>query len=202
MSTAVRLARGADQPLALPMYRLTVEQYHRMIDSAILTKYDRVELLEGWMVAKMTHNPPHDVTISLLQGEFATRVSATWLVRVQSAITTNDSEPEPDVAVVRGPARRYARAHPGPRDIGLLVEVAETSLIADRILKAQIYARARIPVYWIVNLPESKIEVYTQPRSGKSPGYRQRTDYARNQDVPLVLDGHEIGKIPVRDLLP
>jgi Uma2 family endonuclease len=173
-----------------------------MIETGVLGENDRVELLEGWIVAKMTHNPPHDLSLTLAQEGLQGLLPTGWMLRIQCAITTEDSEPEPDVAVVRGPARRYARFHPRRRDIGLLIEVAETSLAEDRVYKCPFYARARIPVYWIINLPESKVEVYTQPRAGKSPTYRQRRDYGAGESVPVVLDGREIGKLAVRDLLP
>ena len=185
-----------------PVYRFSVSQYHRMIEAGVLTEHDRVELLEGWILPKMTHNPPHDVSVSLVQAEFLARVPAGWVVRIQSAITTPDSEPEPDAAVCRGPARRYVRSHPRPRDIGLLVEVADTTLAYDREFKGRLYARCRIPVYWVIDLLHRRIEVYTDPRTGKNPGYTGQTTYGITETVPVVIDGREIGTIPVRDLLP
>ena len=156
-------------------YRFTVKQYHRMIETGVLTEDDRVELLEGRIVPKMPHNPPHDAAVDLAQTMIAAMLPTGWRVRVQSAITTADSEPVPDVAVVRGPARRYARSHPRPRDIALIIEVADTSLREDRNDKGRLYARARIPVYWIVNLLHACVEIYTQPKAGKSPAYRLLT---------------------------
>jgi Uma2 family endonuclease len=64
------------------------------------------------------------------------------------------------------------------------------------------YARARIPVYWIINLNERRVEVYTKPKGGKSPSYRCRTDYPHNVSVPLIIEGQEIGQVAVDDLLP
>ena len=125
-----------------------------------------------------------------------------WIVRIQSAVTLADSEPEPDAVVARGPIRRYVRAHPHPRDIALVVEVADTSLPEDRTLKGRVYARARIPVYRIINLVENKVEVYTQPKGGKSPAYRECDEYGVKDDVPVIIDGDEIGEIAVQDLLP
>ncbi len=185
----------------LPPFRFTVRQYRRMAEGGILTEDHRVELLEGWIIPKMTHKPPHDASVDLTQHAVSERLPEGWRVRVQSAINTSDSEPEPDVAVVRGGARRYARAHPRPRDIGMLLEVAESSLQQDRFQKGRLYARARIPVYWVINLLESVVEVYTRPRSGKHPAYQRREDYRPGDDVPLVLDGKEVARIPVRDLL-
>jgi Putative restriction endonuclease len=186
----------------LRLYRFTVEQYHRMIEQGILNENDRVELLEGWITAKMTHNPPHDCSVLLAQTELLARLSADWVVRVQSAITMRDSEPEPDLAVARGPGRRYARTHPRASDLALLVEVADTTLEADRTEKGRLYARSRIAVYWIINLIDSQVEVYTEPRAGRTPIYRQRKDYGIEDSVPLIITGKDLGAIAVRELLP
>ncbi len=196
--------QGIDELPVLPrwLHQFTVDQYHRLAESGVLTENDRVELIEGWIVDKMTHDPPHDATISLLQAELPPRLPPDRIVRIQSAITTAESEPEPDVAVVKGPGRRYVRCHPRPRDIGLVVEVADATLLYDRETKGRMYARARIPVYWLVNLIDSRIEVYTQPKGGKTPRYQQRHDYGIDDSVPVVIDGKECGRIPVRDLLP
>src|SRR5947209_5857500 len=130
------------QPPSLPVRRFTVDEYHRMIQAAILTEDDPVELLEGLVVPKMPHNPPHDGTIDLAQEVIQGRLPAGWRVRVQSAITTGDSEPEPDLAVVAGPASRYLDHHPGVREIAVLMEVADTTLSRDRQDKYLIYAHA------------------------------------------------------------
>jgi Uma2 family endonuclease len=184
------------------MYRFSVKQYHRMIANGVLREDDRVELLDGWIVSKMTHNPPHDTAVDLAQTEIALVLPQRWRVRVQSAITLATSEPEPDVAVVRGPARRYARVHPRPKDIALLVEVADTSLLEDRLIKGRLYARARIPFYWIINLIESIVEVYAEPKGGKSPTYAKRRDFGSKDSVPVVIEEREIAEIAVRTLLP
>jgi Uma2 family endonuclease len=151
----------------------------------------------------MSHNPPHDVAVDLAQNAIADQLPEGWRVRVQSVITIDGSEPEPDIAVVRGPARRYAKAHPRSKDVAFLVEVADTTLTEDRDFKGPLYARARIPVYWIVNLREAKVEVYTQPKGRKAAAtYHYRQDYETDQSVPLVIEGREVAQIPVRDLLP
>jgi Uma2 family endonuclease len=206
MSLAVKRTREPAAPAPFPSaslpYRFSVEQYHRMAEAGILTENDRAELLEGVIIYKMTHNPPHDGTILLLQTELLRRLPKDWVLRIQSSITLADSEPEPDLAVARGPARRYLRAHPVPRDLPLVIEVAESTLLQDRNEKGRAYARARIPVYWVVNLNAWSVEVYTEPRAGRSPLYRQRRDYTAEESVPVVLQGEEVGQISVRDVLP
>jgi Uma2 family endonuclease len=151
----------------------------------------------------MTRNPPHDTALGLAQDELAAVLPAEWVLRGQSAVTTSESEPEPDWAVVRGPRRRYQANHPGPGDTVLVLEVADSSLDRDRAVKGPIYARDNVPVYWIINIPDDRVEVYTDPSGpADEPGYRQRRDYRRTETVPVVLDGREVGTIPVRDLLP
>jgi hypothetical protein len=202
MSVAMLPVRDHVATTPPPVYRFTVHQYHRMIETGILTGNDRVELLEGWIVAKMPHNPPHDGTITRVMRRLMPVLPDEWLLRVQSAITLPRSEPEPDLAIVRGPEKTYFRRHPGPRDIALLIEVADSTLLYDRRSKGPIYAGARIPQYWILNLVETVLEVYTLPRAGRAAGYREQRTYGINESVPLVIDGCELEKIPVSELLP
>jgi Uma2 family endonuclease len=203
--TTRRKARNespATPPPGLPLYRFSVEQYHQMIQAGVLREGERLELLEGWLVPKMTINPPHPVAIKLLENELASRLPADWITRTQAPVTTRDSEPEPDVSVVRGPVRRYRDHHPSPDEIALVIEVADSSLAEDRTVKARLYAAARLPIYWIVNLVDGQVEVYTEPRGGRNPRYRQRQDYAAEDAVPLLIAGPDCGTIPVGDLLP
>jgi Uma2 family endonuclease len=124
-------------------------------------------------------------------------------VRIQLPVTLPDSEPEPDVSVARGDDSLYATRHPGPADLGLVVEVPDSSLAFDRDDKARIYARAGIVTYWIVNLVDRQGEVYLGP-SGPSaaPAYARRQDFPAGALVPLVLDGVAAGHNAVADLLP
>jgi Uma2 family endonuclease len=201
MSIVAKPAAEIIEPPTYPLRRFTVAEYHRMAEAGILTEDDRVELLEGWVVPKMVHNPPHDATVDQAREAIDSRLPQGWRVRVQSAITTGDSEPEPDLAVVPGPAGRYRERHPGPEDVALLVEVADTSLSRDRG-KRRPYARARIPVYWIINLIDSRVEVYTDPNGpGRSPKYRRKEEYGIDDSVPLVVAGEALPPIPVRELL-
>ena len=186
-----------------PVCRLTPSQYHEMIAAGILGEDDPLELLERWLVPKMVKNPPHSTAIYLTTRVLERILPPSWHVRSQQPITTGDSEPEPDLAVVRGGPEQYGRSHPGSQDVALVVEVADASVGRDRSTKKRIYARAGIPVYWILNLPERRIEVYADPTGpGQSPDYRQHADYAVGAEVPLVLDGRPAGRICVAELLP
>ena len=207
MSVATHaISPALDGSAAVPtelIWRLSVDQYHAMIRAGILTTDDPVELLEGWLVAKMSKNPSHRNVTRLIRQALERLVPAGWYVDTQEPITTVDSEPEPDVTVIRGDTRHYLDRHPGPPDVALVVEVADATLQRDRGFKKRLYARAGIPVYWVVNLPERQFEVYTDP-SGPTdaPDYRQRQDYGPADALTFVLEGTEIGRIVVQELLP
>jgi Uma2 family endonuclease len=185
-----------------PAYRFRVDQYEKMIEAGVLTSADRVELIEGIVVQKMTQYPPHAVAIDYTLDALRPMLPEGWRLREQKPIKLSDGEPEPDLVVVRGPLQRYETRHPGPRDIALIIEVADTSLEGDRQDKGRTYARARIPIYWILNLNERQVEVYTEPKGGKSPSYRRRTDYGVGSRVPLRIEGIDVGEVPVSELLP
>ena len=185
-----------------PLYRFTVKQYERMTELGILTPDDRVELLEGWVVQKMPQYPPHAVAVELARDCLRAALPAGWHSREQKPLSLPDSQPEPDLAVVSGSVRDYARRHPRLREVALIIEVADTTVATDRDYKGPLYANVRIPVYWVVNLVESRVEVYTQPRGGTAPGYRGRRDYGNGDSVPLTVTGRDLGLIAVRDLLP
>lgn len=197
-------AHSAEGPPAVAprLYRFRVDQYERMIAAGVLTSEDRVELIDGVVVRKMTQNPPHAAAIDYTVAALRPLLREDWLLREQKPIKLSDSEPEPDLVILRGPLRLYERRHPRPADLAVVVEVADTTLEFDRRDKGLAYARARIPVYWIINLIDRRVEVYTEPKGGKSPAYRRRTDYSPDAEVPLVIDGDEVGKIRVRELLP
>lgn len=185
------------------IWRFTTDQYHGLIDAGVLAEGEPVELLGGWLVHKMTQRPPHPIAIDLLREALAHPLSGNWYLRTQAPIRVSDGEPEPDLAVARGHCRDYRQRHPGATDITLVIEVADTSLARDRGVKKQIYARAGIPVYWIVNLIDRQIEVYTDPTGpADEPDYRKRRDFGADERVPVVLDGVEVGTLPVADLLP
>ncbi len=187
---------------SFPIRHFTVAEYHRMIELGLLTEDDAVELLEGWITPKMPRNPPHDGTLDRAEDALTSRLPSGWRVRSQKAITLADSEPEPDIAIVPGPAARFLQHHPGPADIALLVEVSDTTLSHDRNDKCRIYARAGIAEYWIVNIVDTRIEVYTDPTGPCAvPAYRQRQDFALTDAVPLSMGGQVVGMVPVAEIL-
>jgi len=89
-----------------------------------------------------------------------------------------------------------------PKDVALVIEIADSSRLRDRNLKMPLCASGRIPIYWIINIVDERIEVYSQPRAGKSPTYRQIDLFAGDEEVPLVIAGETRGVIPVASLMP
>ncbi len=203
------LTRNTDFPAgppaipSVPVWRFSVAQYHEILRAGILTENDPVELLDGWLVSKMVKNPLHRAATRLVRAALEGVAPQGWYVDSQEPITLSASEPEPDVAVIRGHTRQYLDRHPGPRDVGLVVEIADASLSRDQVLKKSLYAQAGIPVYWIVNLVERCVEVYTDPSAQeRDSDYRTRRDYVSSDEIPVVLETREIARVPVRDLLP
>ena len=186
-----------------PVRRFTVDEYHRLLEAGVFSDAERLELLEGWIATPMTRKPPHDVALWLAGEAIRRLLPAGWHLRTQSAITTGDSEPEPDLAVVRGEARDFVQRHPGPLEIALLVEVADSSLGRDRLVKGRLYARAGIPHYWILDLAARCLEVYGEPTGPAAvPCYRRRDDRQAAESAALALGEFSVGEIAVRDLLP
>ena len=191
---------------ALPpvqVWRLSVDQYEEMVRAGILTEDDPVELLDGWLVPKMPKKPLHVMATELVRDALAKVVPDGWHVNTQEPLRLLTSEPEPDAMVVRGGRRDYLDRLPGPTDAALVVEVADTSREQDRTFKKAIYAGATVAVYWIVNLVDRQVEVFTSPNAtGAEPGYDQHHIVALGDEVPVAIAGREIGRIAVRDLLP
>jgi Uma2 family endonuclease len=193
----------ADALPAPEPYRLSVDQFHRMLALGILMDDEPVELLEGCLVKQMTKKPAHVVATGLVQDVLTPLLPHGWHLSVQDPVTTEESEPEPDIKVVRGERRDYVARHPGPDEVALVVEVADTSLAVDRGIKKRIYARAGMPYYWLVNLADRRLEVYSDPTGpDPAPDYRRRQDFEPDEVVVLIVDGQAAGRVRVSDLLP
>ena len=142
MSVAVSLPPSGSPLPTLLLRRFSVDEYHQMVRTGILSEDEPVELLEGWIVFKMPRNPSHDLALEKADLAIRQRLPEGWRIRIQCAVTTDDSEPEPDMALVRGPLPSRAVSHPRPGEIAMLVEVAESSLDQDRTVKGRTFARA------------------------------------------------------------
>jgi Uma2 family endonuclease len=183
--------------------RISVDKYHEMIHQGILTANDRMELLDGILVSKMRTTPPHALATELFREALDRILPEGWHVENQMPVTLTTSEPEPDGMVVRGKPRDYRDRHPSAEDVALVVEVADATLLTDRALKKAIYAQAGIAEYWIVNLVDRQVEVYQGPTgTAGQPTYATRHDSRPPDEIPLIIEGHEVGHVPVADLLP
>lgn len=210
MSTATRSRKPKSQSNSrlppgvppLPIHRFTVDEYHKMIEAGVISENDRVELIHGWIATKMGINPPHNTAVNKLMKAFLAIIGPDGVVRIQQPITTSDSEPEPDVVMATGTDADYEKRNPAPAEVIVLVEVAESTLREDQTTKLALYAGAKVGVYWIVNLVDRRVEVYTQPKGGKNPTYKTRTDYGPDDVVPVVIAGKQVGTIAVKELLP
>jgi Uma2 family endonuclease len=187
-------------PRANRFYRITVDQYEQMIETGILGDGDKVELIDGMLVAKMFRSAQHDYASAKITGLINRLLRDGWILRPQQAIRIPDYyQPEPDIAVLRGTEEDYQDRRPEPGNVALVIEVAATSLKGDRGKKRSAYAAAGITDYWIVNLTERQIEVCSRPSAKKSKAVKV---YKAGQLVPVVIDGNQAGEIAVDDVLP
>jgi Uma2 family endonuclease len=181
----------------------TREEYDRMLDCGILDENSRVELIAGEIVTVAPQKSPHATAVGLGNDALRLVIGPEFHVRSQMPLALgSDSEPEPDLAVVRGTLRVYADAHPD--HAVLVVEVSDTTLAQDRGRKGSLYARSGIPENWIVNLQSRLLEVYRDPAPDPAAplgyAYRQRLSFSPENRVSLVaIPGAEI---VVADLLP
>ena len=142
--------------------RFTVHEYHRMAEAGILHEDDRVELIEGEVSEMSPIGALHASAVRNLNRLIGQQVSEEFLVDVQNPVRLDeDNEPEPDLAVIR--MRDYRDSLPGPEDVLLLIEVADTTLSYDRNVKLPLYTRSGIPEVWIVDLEGEIVERHTAP---------------------------------------
>jgi Uma2 family endonuclease len=148
--------------------KLDVAEYHRMGEAGILHEDDRVELIEGELVALAPIGSPHASTVNTLTELLVAAVGQRGIVAVQNPVRLDrHTEPQPDFAVLRRHDHRYRAMNPGPEDVLLLVEVADSSLRYDRKVKLPLYAEHGVPEVWIVDLEQREIEVWRDPADGR-----------------------------------
>jgi len=174
----------SSMPLTMVHHRFTLDDYDQMIEHGILTENDRVELIRGEILAKMPISDQHVACVNRLNRLLGRKVGDDAIVSIQNPIRLADSEPEPDVVLLRPRQDFYASGKPRPADVLLVVEVADTTLEYDREVKRSLYAEAGIAEYWIVNLSEDCLEVYRQPRPDGT--YRDVQTVRRGQQVEIT----------------
>jgi len=184
--------------LALQRRRFTVDDAQRMEDAGILRREDRVELIDGEFITKMTIGPRHHASVDRANRAFVMKLGESAIVRVQGAVVLNlFNAPEPDLVLLRPRSDFYASRHAGPADVFLVVEVADSSIAFDREVKAALYARSEIHEYWLVDLNENVLHCYSSPHRG---AYRNAQRYERGQSVTPQLLPECV--VSTDDLLP
>ncbi len=196
-STTISLRKALTPSSEIVRYRFTIKQYHDIIDRGIFAEDEPLELIRGEIVRKMPIGNHHAATVKRLNRLLPTRLPADVLLSIQDPISLQESEPEPDVAILNFCDDLYASRRPIAQDVLLLIEVADTSLAYDRDVKGPIYAEAGIREYWIVNLMNLTIEIYRDPQSD---GRFATVTTAASGEIltPLLLSGLSM---PVDEIL-
>jgi Uma2 family endonuclease len=158
---------------------ISAGEYERMGEAGIFPPDARLELIEGEIYEMSPIGSPHAACVDTLTLLFTEIAKRRFIVRVQNPIQLDDfSEPQPDIALVRWREEFYRDAHPTPEDVLLIVEVADTTVVTDRSVKIPLYAKAGVPEVWLVNIPDERVEINSDPAGGE---YRRVTQYARGE---------------------
>ena len=176
--------------------RFSIAEYHRLIELGFFQENERVELIRGQIIQMAAKGTPHSVCNTLLFGELFTLLQGQATVRNQEPIIlSDDSEPEPDIVIVRNRGDRYLDSHPSVADILLVIEVSDSTLKYDRETKLSLYAESGIDNYWLFNLVNNCLEAYSQPYQIQgSFEYANRQIYLPNTAIalphfpPIILD--------------
>ena len=179
---------------------ITAPMFQAMVRSGIIGEKEPVYLWKGRLARRMAPNRPHSIAVALTGRCLESLLPAGDHVQQEQpvAMLHQHSTPEPDLAVLRGSERDYPDTFPTTADMPLAVEVADSSLSIDHA-QADDLAAEGVPVCWILDLRRRRIEVRDDPREGT---YRRLTTYAEGDAVPVVVDGDEVGRLRVSDLLP
>jgi Uma2 family endonuclease len=159
-----------------------------------------IELINGLLVRKMGKQSPHVIACEVMRDELLPLIPRGWRLTILAPVRIpNYDEPEPDLAIVHGTRDEYQDHHPGPTEVGILIEVADTTLGRDRGEKRLAYARGGVSTYWIVNQVDRQLEMYTDPTPA---GYRDQQVLTPGEQVPVMIDGKEVGRITISAILP
>jgi Uma2 family endonuclease len=191
-----RWATSTDSTL---VYRLTMEEYDRLAAAGTLVDL-RVELIDGFLVRKASPGPPHARAVEAAHEHIDRLLTPGWWIQVEAPVRIPWFDvPEPALSIVRGRRAEFRGRHPSSGDIALLVEVADGTLELDRGGKMAAYAIGDVPIYWIINLVDRPVEVYSDHLQGR---YRSSRVFRPGQTIPLAIDGEKAGRIAVAKLLP
>ncbi|MBD2626639.1 Uma2 family endonuclease [Trichormus variabilis] len=170
--------------LSLVRHQFTVQQYHQMAESGILSENDRIELIRGEMIDMSPIGTKHAGCVLFLTNLLALLLGGRALINVQNPVELDEtSEPQPDIALLKPRQDFYRTSHPQPEDIFLLIEVADTTIIYDREVKISLYAEANISEVWLVDVNQEIIEVYRNPLQGI---YQDVQKLVKNQVLSIL----------------
>jgi len=165
---------------------ITADEYERMGEAGIFAQDARLELIEGEIYAMSPIGSPHAACVDALTITFNEFLRRRFIVRVQNPIRLDDfSEPQPDVALVRWRDDFYRNAHPTPADVLLVVEVADATVETDRAVKMPLYAKAGVVEVWLVNLPEARVEIFSDLAGGTYQNIKHVERGAEAQSVSI-----------------
>ncbi len=170
--------------MIIDIRRLTVEEYHRMGELGILDPNEPVELIEGQVIKKPMKGTRHTSTVRRIENLLRNRLGDRVFVISQDPVQLNDySEPEPDIALVRPDPLYYEDHHPTPREIYLIIEVADSTLKRDREFKGTVYAQAGITDYWVLDISDRQLYVLREPQEN---GYQREEILRENDKISLL----------------
>jgi Uma2 family endonuclease len=187
-------------------YDLTIDVFSRMVEMGLIPRERRVYLHDGRLYEKMAKTKAHGSVGGRVNMSVARRLPAGWEIWPESTVVLDPTHaPLPDFAVIRDSEQVHGAdpaRYPEPVDVGLLIEVAVTSLRDDLTTSLELYARASIPAYWVIDVRGRRILVHTEPRVVDGIGiYGRLETYRSGQELPLVLDGREVAHIPFDEIL-
>lgn len=191
-----RILDDAEVLVRLPEFRWSLERYHAAIKAGVLTEDDRIELLFGKLIPRSPVGIAHGKTVKKIARLFFEKWDKEFCtIGVQDPVTLiDDSEPEPDLHVAKGPLESYDH-HPYANDLLLVVEVSDSTLHRDRTAKKLSYALAGIEEYWIINVYEKQVERYTQPNPAEGT-YASKETFKRGENFTSL----HLGEFVVDDL--
>ena len=200
-------------PFASPTRHLiSVEAFHRMGETGILGPADRVELIDGEIIDMSPIGALHAAIVDLLARHLARSAQASVFIRCQNPLRLDDlSEPEPDIAILKPRADFYTTGHPGPADVLLVVEVADSSLAYDLGVKVPLYARHGIPEVWVIDATTRQTRVFREPVGSGGAGQPTGSGYAHEASLEahellscasVVADSGEVVAVAIDRLLP
>lgn len=173
---------------AVPKYKISVDNYHKMAETGILKPEDRVELINGEIYQMSPINSLHAGSVNLINA-FLSQFNQSFLVSIQNPIIINEySEPEPDIALLKVRADFYTTSNPVASEVLWVIEVSDSTLRYDQTIKKELYAQAEIPEYWIINLVDHCIEVYNQL---EDQVYQKSQIYRQGDQVSVPYLGQE-----------